>query len=93
MSAPFSRTAGQVLARRLFSSTSRAQSVHASAGSEFRALFKPASSMGSQPTDWGRIIRTRAVTAVIYFTGMGTVLGWPLAAAWALDGKIGSGIF
>ncbi|KAK9779790.1 hypothetical protein AB5N19_08126 [Seiridium cardinale] len=92
MSAPLSRAAGQLMAKRLFSSTARTNSVHASASSELRALFKK-SATESQPTDWGRILRARGSTAVIYFSGMATVLGWPLAAAWALDGKMGSGIF
>ncbi|KAK6077062.1 aspartate aminotransferase [Seiridium cupressi] len=92
MSAPLSRAAGQLMAKRLFSSTARTNSVHASASSELRALFKK-STTESQPTDWGRILRARGSTAVLYFSGMATVLGWPLAAAWALDGKMGSGIF
>ncbi|KAH6657945.1 hypothetical protein BKA67DRAFT_656181 [Truncatella angustata] len=87
MSAPLSRAAGQLAAKRLFSSTARTNSVHASASSELRALFKK-STTESQPTDWGRIFKARAGTLVIYSAGMTTVLGWPLAAAWALDGRM-----
>lgn len=64
MSAPLSRAAGQVMAKRLFSSTTRVNSVHASASQELRALFKK-STTESQPTDWGRLIRTRATNIVL----------------------------
>ncbi|KAI4597171.1 hypothetical protein KJ359_004683 [Pestalotiopsis sp. 9143b] len=87
MSAPLSRAAGQVMARRLFSSTARVNSVHASASQELRAMFKK-STTESQPTDWGRIIRSRASVLALYTAGMGTVLFWPLGAAWALDGHM-----
>ncbi|KAI0479708.1 hypothetical protein F4859DRAFT_477054 [Xylaria cf. heliscus] len=33
------------------------------------------------PADWGRIVKTRAQTLVIYFPGMALALGWPWIAA------------
>ncbi|KAI1274113.1 hypothetical protein F5Y07DRAFT_401759 [Xylaria sp. FL0933] len=41
--------------------------------------------IGRAPADWGRIIRTRAQTLLIYFPGMAMALGWPYLAYVLLD--------
>ncbi|KAI1364868.1 hypothetical protein F5Y08DRAFT_198089 [Xylaria arbuscula] len=43
------------------------------------------STAGHAPADWGRIVRTRASTLLIYFPGMFLALGWPYLAYLALD--------
>ncbi|KAI1499890.1 hypothetical protein F5X99DRAFT_410529 [Biscogniauxia marginata] len=48
----------------------------------------PRPSVASQRGDWGRIFRTRAQTAAIYFPGMSLVLGWPFLAKQMFDGHI-----
>lgn len=60
MSAPFARVAGQVAARRMFSSTARTQKA-ASAASELRALFGK-TAQNPQPADWGKVVRDRSQT-------------------------------
>ncbi|KAI0873727.1 hypothetical protein GGS24DRAFT_379295 [Hypoxylon argillaceum] len=42
---------------------------------------KPNNASATAPADWGRIIKSRASTLVIFFPGMALALGWPLAAA------------
>ncbi|KAI1292543.1 hypothetical protein F5Y03DRAFT_19579 [Xylaria venustula] len=45
-------------------------------------------STGSAPADWGRIIRTRSSTLLLYFPGMALALGWPYLAYVLVDGHI-----
>ncbi|KAI8633642.1 hypothetical protein F5Y19DRAFT_247228 [Xylariaceae sp. FL1651] len=46
------------------------------------------SARASQPGDWGRIFRSRATMAAIYFPGVGLILGWPLIAKALIDGHV-----
>ncbi|EMR63495.1 hypothetical protein MGN70_003332 [Eutypa lata] len=39
--------------------------------------------------DWGRIVKTRAQQAAIYFPGLAVVLGWPLACEYVLKEQMG----
>ncbi|KAK7753997.1 hypothetical protein SLS62_004096 [Diatrype stigma] len=38
--------------------------------------------------DWGRIAKSRANQALIYFPGLALVLGWPLGASKLMDGHM-----
>ncbi|ORY70275.1 uncharacterized protein BCR38DRAFT_481411 [Pseudomassariella vexata] len=84
------RVARQVVGRRLFSTRTPLRAHHPSMTQELQSFFK---SEPHQSANWSKMAKTRAVTFGIYATGMTTVLGWPYAAAWALDGKMGSGIW
>ncbi|KAH7025792.1 uncharacterized protein B0I36DRAFT_365455 [Microdochium trichocladiopsis] len=54
----------------------------------FEAHPQPISMTGSQPGDWGRIVRTRGQNLVLYSGFMSAVLFWPAAARWMLDGRV-----
>ncbi|KAI0399428.1 hypothetical protein F4802DRAFT_603003 [Xylaria palmicola] len=43
------------------------------------------SNAGHAPADWGRIIKSRASTLLLFFPGMGIALGWPLIAEKLVD--------
>ncbi|EMR64296.1 hypothetical protein UCREL1_8718 [Eutypa lata UCREL1] len=43
---------------------------------------------GARSSDWGRIVKSRANQALIYFPGLALVLGWPLVASKMMDGRM-----
>ncbi|KAI5858236.1 hypothetical protein GGS23DRAFT_340366 [Durotheca rogersii] len=45
-------------------------------------------SVAPQRADWGRIVKSRAGVASVYFPLMGTFLTWPFVAKYALDGRM-----
>ncbi|CAJ2502500.1 Uu.00g098940.m01.CDS01 [Anthostomella pinea] len=43
---------------------------------------------GSQPGNWGRLLKARAGVAALYIPGMGLVLGWPVIAREMINGHM-----
>ncbi|KAI0102831.1 hypothetical protein GGR51DRAFT_281119 [Nemania sp. FL0031] len=52
------------------------------------AYTRPNNAAAHAPADWGRIVKSRAGTLLIFFPGMAAALGWPLVAYKAIDGHL-----
>ncbi|RYP43115.1 hypothetical protein DL768_010077 [Monosporascus sp. mg162] len=54
----------------------------------FQQSARRAQAQGTRSSDWGRIVKSRANQALIYFPGLALVLGWPFAASKLMDGRM-----
>ncbi|RYO86804.1 hypothetical protein DL766_000156 [Monosporascus sp. MC13-8B] len=54
----------------------------------FQQSTHRAQAQGTRSSDWGRIVKSRANQALIYFPGLALVLGWPFAASKLMDGRM-----
>ncbi|KAI0538652.1 hypothetical protein GGR58DRAFT_288134 [Xylaria digitata] len=81
---PITIQAARLISRQALRAPVWQQAFRRSASSQLAKQY----STGTAPADWGRIVRTRTQTLLIYFPGMFMALGWPYLAYLLLDGHV-----